>query len=343
MSGTGSRAWGVVILLAGLALLAIACGGEKPVIKLYDGQWESLYINNAIFLLIAEEGYGYPVETVVTNTLNMKSDLANGEIDLNLEGWQQNIPDWYDEQLRKGNIVNLGMTYEGGPQFFIIPRTVAEKLDIKTVEDMKDHWELFSDPQDPSKGVFYNCPIGTGCAALNKVKFEAYRLDRRYNLVTAASNDALAAVLARHQEGGQPVFGYHWAPTGLMGAYDWHILEEPAYTSECAARLTQAAEDPSFRPVDAACAYENLPIDKLAHKNLPGKAPDLTKMLRNMNVGLEPLNETLAWAKESGVDDAKTVAVYYLQTYQDRWAGWVTEEAYGKIKDALEDLQLPQS
>ena len=52
-------------------------------------------------------------------------------------------------------------------------------------------------------------------------------------------------------------------------------------------------------------------------------------------MGLEPLNETLAWAMQNGIDDRKAVAVHYLRTYEDRWAGWVTREALQKIKDAL--------
>ena len=342
MRGAATRIGRAIILLAALTLIAGACGGGKPTIKLYDGQWESLYVNNAIFTFIAEEGYGYPVEIVVTNTIGMQSDLPNGELDLNLEGWQQNIASWYNDQVRRGNIVNLGETYEGGPQFFIIPRSVAEESGIKTVEDMKDHWEVFSDPQDPSKGVFYNCPIGFECTSLNKVKLDAYGLGRYYNLVSPSSNEALAAVLARHQENGQPVFGYHWSPTGLMGAYNWHILEEPAYSEFCRDELSAAANDPTLPPVDQACAYETVPIDKLAHKGLLGKAPELAEMLQKMNVGLDPLNKTLAWAQQAGVDDAETVAVHYLQTYEDRWASWVTAEAYQEIEEALEDFEPPQ-
>ena len=62
----------------------VACGGGKPVIKLYDGQWESLAVVNAIFRLIAEEGYGYRVETVVSKTFGMQSALPTGEMDSRL-------------------------------------------------------------------------------------------------------------------------------------------------------------------------------------------------------------------------------------------------------------------
>jgi glycine betaine/proline transport system substrate-binding protein len=336
---THGRILGGAIILLLLALSAAGCGGsEKPVIKLH--LWEgtdSHSLNNAIAEFIIENGYGYPVETVVQTTPVLQSALTRGEVDLNLEGWQQNFPDWYDEQIEKGAIVNLGTTFEGGPQFFIIPRWVADERSIETVFDMEDHWGLFQDPRDPSKGVFYNCPIGSQCTEVNKVKMEAYGLTRYYNAVSPGSYDALEAALARPQEGSEPVFGYYWAPTALIGTYDWYVLEEPPYSASCWEEVTAASTDRSLRPIAQACAYETVPIEKLAHSGLLQKAPDVVEMLKKMNVGLEPINETLAWTVENEVDNWDEAALYYLHTYEDRWETWVTQEAREEIKEALEE------
>ncbi|GAH34640.1 unnamed protein product, partial [marine sediment metagenome] len=301
----GTRLSLLLATLVAAALLigvwALIGGRQKPLIKLHGGQWESLWVNNAIAELIIEEGYGYPVETVESTSLVMQTSMSKGEIDLNMEMWQQNWIDWYNEQIEKANIVNLGMIFEAGPQVFIIPKWVAEQHGINSVSDVKSHWELFRDPEDPSKGVFYNGIIGWGCTEINVVKLEAYGLTRYYNIVSPASPAALEGALARAQVDRQPVFGYYWAPSAIMGIYDWHILEEPPYTDECWGRVMAAVEDENLRPSDQACAYEDLPVDKVAHSGLVGKAPDVVEMLRRMVVGLEPLNKTLAWAKENDV------------------------------------------
>ena len=227
--------------------LSMACAAnetemQKPAIRLHDILSESQWINNAIAKFIIEKGYGYPVESVSESTHAMQEGLPTGTIDLNLEGWQQNIIDWYNRELEKGTIVNLGMIYEGGPQFFIIPSWVAEANDIRTVQDMKDHWKLFEDPQDPSKGVFYNCISGWECAEINRIKLEAYGLEQYYNIVSPASSTALTKAFENAQNAHRPVFGYYWAPSPLAASYQWHVLEEPPYSPECWEQVIAAGD-----------------------------------------------------------------------------------------------------
>lgn len=326
----------IIVILIGVYVYVSDEGGQKPTIKIHDGQWDSIRINNAIAEFIIEKGYGYPVETVVQTTQVMQMSIQKGEIDLVMEIWSL-LYDWRDEQIEEGNIVDIGMTVEAGPEFFIIPQWVAEQYNIKTVFDMKDHWQLFKDPENPSKGLFYNGIIGWAATKINVVKLEAYGLTKYYNIISPGSSDALETALARAQMNRQPVFGYYFAPNALMGAYDWYILEEPPYTDECWEKIGAAVEDESLRPIDNACAYQTSPLDKVAHKGMLEKAPDVVEMLEKMVVGLEPLNEILAWAKENNVQNWEEAAIYYLQNYENRWETWVTPEAHERINESLEE------
>jgi len=327
-----------VAAFAAGVLFIWSCGffqdGGKPVIKTYDGQWQSIRVNNAIVEFIIEQGYGYTVEAVEMTSHEMQEAMETGEINLNMEMWQQSRLDWYNEQIEKGDIINLGMTYEAGPQFFIIPKWVAEQHQIETIFDMEQHWRLFKDPQDTSKGIFYNCIIGWRCDEINQVKLEAYGLTRYYNIFSPGSAAAMEAAFEGARMNHQPVFGYYWAPTALMGKYDWHILKEPPYTDQCWQKISAAIKDRNLRPIDQACAYENRPIEKVVHKSLLKNAQDVVEMLDKMVVGLEPLNKTLAWAKEND-QDWDEASVYYLKNYEDRWKSWVTPKAYQRIDKAL--------
>ena len=102
--------------------------GERPTIRLSDEQYESITLNNAIAQFVIEHGFGYPTENVVTTSEEMQVLIAKGEIDLEMEGWQHNRLDWYDDAIRNQEIENLGQTYESGPQHFIMSTTSGPSM-----------------------------------------------------------------------------------------------------------------------------------------------------------------------------------------------------------------------
>ncbi len=343
--GKWTRLATLIVALGAVAFISAACASipgaagpvAKPTLKLVDTQFDSGWLNNAIAKYVIEKGYGYPVETVETTTVIAQASLANGELDVWMELWQQNWQETYDKELAAGNIQNLGPTYEAGPQFFTIPRWVAEQYNIKTVEDMKrpEVVKLFQNPENPAKGAFINCITGWQCAEINRAKFRAYELDKYYDMIDPGSSGALDAALAGPQKRHEPVFGYYWAPTALIGMFDWYVLQEPAYSKECWAEVLKGRDDKNYTPKQA-CAYPTLPVDKGINKGMQHKAPDVVELLKKMEVGLEPINKTLAWAKEHDVKpSSEQAAIYYLRTYESRWTTWMPADRVQKVKEAL--------
>jgi len=335
--------WLLLLTVLMMSTLVVGCAAEeiaeKPVIKFGDNMYESIWINNAIATFIIEKGYGYPVETIVMSTSIAQVSLSKGDIHVWMEIWKQNVIEWHDKEIAAGNIENGGLVFEGGPQFFLIPKWVAEEYNIKTIFDMKEHWELVKDPEDPSKGAFTNSCIGWECTKINIVKLEAYGLTDYYNIISTGSAGAQEAALAGAQKKHNPVFSYYFAPTSIMGMYDWYILEEPEYDEEIWAQIKAAVDDETLRPLDEACAYETLPVDKFFHKSLKEIAPDVREMLMKMMVGVDPLNKTAALAKETEIAGVwEKAAVWYLSEYDNVWKTWVTTDAYDKIKAALAGL-----
>ena len=60
---------------------------------------------------------------------------------------------------------------------------VDENPGLVSVSDLPEYVELFSDPEDPSKGVIFNCIIGWQCEKINRAKWHAYGLFDTYNMV----------------------------------------------------------------------------------------------------------------------------------------------------------------
>ena len=340
------RTWLAITALVAIAMVGAACSSDEEEVKATvtfgDTQFESLWINNAVAEFIIENAYGNPVEIVQMTTPIMQTSLANGDIDAHMELWQQNIIDWYDEVIAAGNIENLGETYEGGPQFFIVPTYTAEEFGIVTIEDMKkpEVVAALADPEDPSKGAFINCITGWQCAEINRAKIQAYGLDEFYNIVTLGSTGAMDAGLIGPQQSGDHTFGYYWAPTSLFGGFDWTVIEEPVYTEACWDEVIIGRDDASYTPAEA-CAYETLPIDKGINSGLREKAPEVVSLLEKMNVGLSEISKTAAWAQNNDVDvsvDKIETAKYYLESFEDRWSTWMDADEVKAVKDALAGL-----
>ena len=336
----------LLLMVAMVAIVAMACGdsegtGTKPTIKLVDNSYETPWIANAVSKFILEEAYGYPVETIEMTVPVAQASLVNGDVDAWIDLWWWYYLPWFEPAIEAGTIEDLGPTIEPAPSFWMIPQYTADEYNIKTIEDMKrpEVVALFSDPEEPSKGVFTNCPIGWECQLMNTIKLEAYGLTEYYNIVegTAAALDAeLAGAQIKHQ----PVFGYYWAPTSLMGKYDWNILEEPAYSDACWDKVIAAADDSSLRPISGACAYEALsPINGI-WGGLREKAPDVVAMFEKMNVGLEPINVIAAWAKDNEIGgEWDKAAIQYLKVYEDRWTTWIPADKVKLVKEAMEKAE----
>lgn len=335
-----SRNWNfyaICIALLVFPLISLACA--KPTIRFSDEQYESLEVTNAIAMFVVENGYGYRTEKVVTTAEEMQELIENGDIDIQMEAWHHNHLPWYNPAIEAGKIVNLGLTYESGPQFFVVPKRFADEHNIRTITDMKEHWELLKDPNDSTRGVFLTCPRESGCGRVNSVKLEAYGLNQLYNLTVPQNFDDLEVRLENAQIARQPIFSYYWEPASLNEAYDWLVLEEPVYEEECWDKISRASFDEIPRPIDAACEYPRFAIDKIANADFVKKAPELADMFRRMNIGLEPLTEVINWAKENGITDPEQIAIRYLENNTDQYRNWMPDENYINVQKKVRGLR----
>ena len=82
--------------------------------------------------------------------------------------------------IKSGKMLDLGANYPDSWQGWLVP-TYMIKGDtergikplipnVKSVSDMAGCWEIFKDPEDPSKGRFYNSIPGWGVTKLNEEK-----------------------------------------------------------------------------------------------------------------------------------------------------------------------------
>jgi len=329
----------LMVVMLTVSVILVGCGGaepeEKPLIKLSDLNWGSAHFQSEMAKIIIEEGYGYPVELVPGSTIPMFQGLRAGELDVFLEGWLQNQQEAVDAALAAEEIVMLGFLNDDNWQSsFVVPTYVIEgdaargiepmAPDLKRVSDLPQYKELFQNPENPSKGLIINGPVGWECEIVLIEQVVTYGLDDDYDVMNVGSQEGLFASLEGAYNKGEPWIGYLWGPTWIAGALDLTLLEEPAY-------------DEAVWNENHGCGWPSVDLFVAVHKDFPDKAPDVVDMFSKWQLDTATLNEVLAYMLETEGEPADA-AVWFLKNREAIWTEFVPADIAQKVKDAVADM-----
>ncbi|UFU00395.1 ABC transporter substrate-binding protein [Radiobacillus kanasensis] len=327
---------GVSLLL--LFILA-ACGGsgggdgEESLDKivLADAGWDSIRFHNAVAQTIMEEGYGYETEVKPGSTAATIQGLREGDINVYMEVWTDNIKEVYNEAIEAGDFENVSTNFDDNTQGLYVPTYVIEgdeergiepmAPDLKTVADLKNYPELFEDPEDPGKGRLINAPSGWAVAETITQKFETYGLGETFNNFMPGSDAAIVTSLADAYDSGEAWVGYYWSPTAVTAMYDLTLLEEPPYDEE----TWKENKGTEFPPNDVIVA---------THKDFKDQAPEVYEFLKNYETSSALTEEALVYMNENEAS-AEDAAVWWIKEHEDLWTKWVPEDIATKVKDSL--------
>lgn len=298
-------------------------------IKFADAGWDSIKFHNAVAGLIAEKAFEYTWEEVPGSTPVVHEGLINGEIDVHMEEWTDNIPT-YMEDLEAEKLQELGVNFDDNYQGFYVPRYVIEgdeergiepiAPNLKTVEDLKKYPEIFPDEDNPEKGRVYGAIPGWEVDKIMYNKYIHYGLDENFEYFRPGSEAALASALSNPFEKGEAVVGYYWEPTWLMGKYDFVLLDDEPFDED-----TYLDGKTALPPVRVTIAISN----DFAEGN-----EDIINFLSKYSTSSQLTSDALAYMQDEGADYNET-AEWFLQEHDDLLIEWVGEEAAEKVLDNI--------
>ena len=330
----------VLALGVTLAMLT-ACGNSagdsdasadgKKTIIFADAGWESIQFHNDIAQFIMEEGYGYKTDILPGSTAATFQGFRQGDIDVYMEVWTDNLVDVYEEAIASGDVKEVSINFDDNAQGLYVPTYMIEgdpekgidpvAPDLKTVEDLKKYPELFKDQEQPEKGRIYGAPSGWNVDNIMQAKMETYGLGERYNYFAPGSDTGLSASIAGAVQKSEPWVGYYWEPTWVLGKYDMTLLEEIPYDEE----IWDNGYGTTFPP---------MPVTVAVYKELEQEAPELVEFLSNYKTSSQLTSEALAFMQEEEVG-TKEAAIWFFEQHEDLWTTWVPEEIAEKVKTAL--------
>jgi len=312
------------VLFTALAVIAMtfaftSCSGSEEkksveTIVFGDVSWDSVQVHNRIMAFIIEKGLeGYKADFMPGDTLPIINGIVQGDIDVDMESWHSNFPEVYRKGVDSGDLIDLGKNMPDAPQGWWVPRYLVEgpdalAPDLKSVADLNKYADLFTDPEDRSKGLVYGGVAGWSQMEISEEIFNKFGLVEKFNLGIAGSGSALAGTMVGSFEKKEPWCGYYWAPTAVLGKLDMVRLEGSEYA-----------------PAD---------VNILVNKSMLEKAPDVVEILKKYSTTVDDNNEFLAMMDENGWSTAET-AEWFLKNKEDVWTMWVSSEVAEKVKAAL--------
>ena len=320
----------VMCVMFGFFLILSAVATPKSIV-FTNNQWDSQMFHNEVAKFVVENGFdGYRVEFSTGSSMLNWQGMINGDVDLDIESWTDNVVT-YEDDVARGVIVPLGVLVPDSAQGYYVPRYMIEgdstrgikptTPDLKSVADLAKYANNFKDPENPGRGRIYGAIPGWMIDEVMYKKYLHYKLDAAgYNYFRLGSEAVLFASLASAYNLGDPWVGYMYEPTWIAGKLDIVLLEDAPY-------------DPATFH-EGACEVPKQALRIVCGSHFLKKAPELLDFFKKYKTGSELVSEALSYLEETKESHAKTV-VWFLKQHDKLLDDWLTPAQAKKVRTAL--------
>lgn len=318
------RQWIALSLLCMSALLlpiSASAAYESP-IKFGAITWESGQFTSGVLKYIAEEGYGCTIEEVPGAGPALETALSQNDIQVIGEQWVGRSP-IMEQAIEQNKVAVIGDTLKGGAtQGWYVPSYVLEENPgLRSYQDLPKYTELFTDPENPSKSRFMNCPSGWTCEIFNTRLLKNTGLDNTFNNAHPGTGAALDAEISSAFEQHKPLLFYYWQPTGLMAKYDFAPLAFPAHNDACWQDLLRADGT-----MDCVTGFPVSPLGIAVSTPFIESNPELADVFKKIQFTSDELNGAIlemSESKRSGDEQA----LVFLRENPKVWQAWLSDKA----------------
>lgn len=322
----------------GLCINAFTCTAEAAEcgdVSIAEMNWASAGVAAQVDKIILQNGYDCNVTLVTGDTQPTFASMdEKSQPDVAPELWLNDVRAPLEKAVNEGRLVIAApLLTEGGVEGWWIPKFLADAHpEVKTVQDVLLHPELFPAPEDPTKGAVYSCPSGWSCQTTTANLFKAVSAEKYgFTLVDPGSAAGLDGSIANAFEKKIGWLGYYWAPTAILGKYDMVRLSFGVPHDKKEWEVCTSQQNCSNPEVNSYPAQDVYTVVTKAFAEKAGVAMDYLK-IRKWDNGT--IARVLAWMVENqgtNEDGAK----YFLKTYPNIWTEWVSPDVARKINAAL--------
>lgn len=321
------------LLMSGTAQVAHATECGKVTIA--DMNWNSASFIANVDRFILDKGFGCDAELVPGDTMPTATSMVEkGQPDIAPEIWTNAVKELVDKAVAEGRLAYAGESLtDGGEEGFWVPAYLVDKYpELKTIEGVKKHSELFEHPEDPDLGGFYSCPAGWNCQISAGNLFNALKLDEAgFEIIDPGSSAGLSGAIAKAYERKEGWFGYYWAPTAILGKYEMVKVDfgtgiDTEEYLNCTSR--ESCENPKVTMYPKALVNTVVTTDFIPNHT------EILTYIKQRGFSNSDMNKLLAWMEDEQADAEETM-YYFMENYPATWKAWLSDDVAKKVADAL--------
>ncbi|UHL63585.1 ABC transporter permease subunit [Paralcaligenes sp. KSB-10] len=313
------------------------CNGGAP-IRFASQNWESAEFTMNVLQQILQKAYDCKTETVPGTPAATETALVQNDLQVVAEEWTGRSA-IIEQGIKSGAVRVVGNTLKGGAeQGWYVPYYLvhgdpergikAAAPNLKSWQDLPGYKNLFTDPEEPGKGRFLNCPSGWACEQFNTRYLTLFGLGKDYTNFRAGTGAALDAAISSAYDQGKPILFYYWQPTGLMAKYKFQKIGMPPFNQACWDAMVSGKGQPC--PSDFLVAHLGIAVSSpFAAQN-----PELIQLFQR--VQFEPtLLDRVIYTMTSQHIRGDIAAQRFLRKNPEVWQAWLPADKITRLEQAL--------
>jgi glycine betaine/proline transport system substrate-binding protein len=211
--------------------------------------------------------------------------IEKGTVDVIPDMWLPNQKPAIDKYVHEKKVAELSVTYDKASQGIFVPTWVAEKYNIKKIDDLNEHTKLFDFSGD-GKGDLWVGAFAWMVSNEMKIKIRDYGLN--YNALNL-EQFAFLTILTEKMRKKQPIIFYYWSPEWIFAKYDLTKIEEPPYEPS-KWKFVENKPDESY----IACDWQPGIAHTAIRAGLKNDNPKAYKFFKNFYIPLDQMNLLIA-------------------------------------------------
>jgi glycine betaine/proline transport system substrate-binding protein len=306
-------------VVAGIGVLAILgfCGASSADVPESDApirvavnDWTGQNLSAHILGELLTE-MGYNVELIVAGTVPQYQAIAQGDLDMQPEAWDNNAGDLYLQLVDSGGMIIVGQLGLVAREGWIYPPYMEEKCPgLPSYQALYECAQAFSAPDTFPNGRLITYPADWGTRSTDLVA----SIDLPFTPVPGGSEGAMVAEMSSAIASKEPMLMMFWQPHWFHAVHELNWVEWNSMEGGC-------VEESQSK--DNACGFAQASVDKLVGKDTASTWPAAVKLLEQFTLTNAEQNLMI-----NAVDQEKRaleeVVQEWLDNNRDQWQGWIS-------------------